>query len=87
MKFLPMKSKMDLCIHYHDRKSIQRIADLIGEEMHKRLILHLLTNKPLVSINLDASQDIAGKHYLAVLFQTFDKNDRPHIFFYRLLQL
>jgi hypothetical protein len=85
IRFIKDYYKIEVGTHYHDATSMQRIAVLISNQMHDRLVKHLIKEQPEISLIIDASEDISGKHYLAVLFQTFDQNDRPHVFFYKLL--
>jgi hypothetical protein len=75
MKFMKTYFGIDGVVHFHDSVSVKLIAEMIGKQMHSKLLEHLLSQLPEISIILDARE---GKHYLAVLFQTFDKHNRPH---------
>ncbi len=75
-------------LHHYERRSAQRIADFISDEMHGKLKIFLTTrhgHHP-VSLIIDGSTDVRQHHYLICYIQVLDDNF-PMVYFYRLIPL
>jgi hypothetical protein len=63
-----------------------RITQFISDEMHDRLVTHIMNTDYPISVILDSATDSKQNHYMVVLLHTLEDN-KPHTYFYRLLQV
>ena len=69
---------------YHTPTGAKTITMSISSTMHDDFVTDLLTRRPEVSILLDTATDVATISSLAILFQTYDTNNKVLVKLYRL---
>ena len=79
-------AKVDMGFPHYERRSAQRIVDLITTEMRKDLIKGIKNNPAPVSIITDGVTDNTQNQYLVVLPHIIEDN-QTKVVFYRLLEI
>ena len=79
-------AKVDMGFRHYERRSAQRIVDLITTKMWKHLIKGIENNPAPVSIITDGVTDNTQNQYLVVLPHIIEHN-QPKVVFYKLLEI
>ena len=79
-------AKVDMGFRHYERRSAQRIVDLITTKMWKHLIKGIENNPAPVSIITDGVTDNTQNQYLVVLPHIIEDN-QPKVVFYKLLEI
>ena len=79
-------AKVDMGFRHYERRSAQRIVDLITTKMWKHLINGIENNPAPVSIITDGVTDNTQNQYLVVLPHIIEDN-QPKVVFYKLLEI
>ena len=79
-------AKVDMGFRHYERRSAQRIVDLITTKMWKHLIKGIENNPAPVSIIMDGVTDNTQNQYLVVLPNIIEDN-QPKVVFYKLFEI